>query len=104
VEIKYEFVPASMVSLMGEKWSIANNPLFIAVFIAVFIAAQAQESTLVFNHVAKNSYLNDNPTLKDKIARRGIYSWLLVSLITQGKLVGMLKLHHGVKDNFDNFE
>jgi hypothetical protein len=69
VEIKYEFVPASMVSLMSEKWSIANNPLFIA----VFIAAQAQESTLVFNHVAKNSYLNDNPTLKDMIARRDLF-------------------------------
>lgn len=92
VEIKYEFVPASMASLMGEKWSIANNPLFIA--------AQAQESTLVFNHVAKNSYLNDNPTLKDKIARGGIHSWLMVSLRYQGKLMGMLELHHGVKDNF----
>lgn len=92
VEIKYEFVPASMASLIGEKWSIASNPLFIA--------AQAQESTLVFNHVAKNSYLNDNPTLKDKIARAGIHSWLMVSLRYQGKLMGMLELHHGTEDNF----
>ncbi|MFM2315138.1 MAG: hypothetical protein RLZZ04_4414 [Cyanobacteriota bacterium] len=92
VEIKYEFVPTSMVSLTGEKWSIANNPLFIA--------AQAQESTLVFNHVATNSYLNDNLTLKDKIERAGIHSWLMVALRYQGKLMGMLELHHGIKDNF----
>jgi signal transduction histidine kinase/DICT domain-containing protein len=92
VEIKYEFVPASMASLLGEKWSIANNPLFIA--------AQAQESTLVFHHVAKNSYLNDNPILKDKITRGRIHSWLMVSLRYHGKLMGMLELHYGVQDNF----
>ncbi len=92
VKIKYEFVPTSMASLVGEKWSIANNPLFIA--------AQAQESTLVINNVADNPYLNKNLTLKDKIARAGIHSWLMVSIRYQGKLMGMLELHYGGRDNF----
>ena len=92
VEIEYEFVPASMSSLLGDKWSIAENPLFIA--------AQAQKSTLVFEDVANNPYLNGNPVLKEKINRAGISSWLMVSIRYQGKLLGMLELHYGGKDNF----
>ncbi len=92
VTIEYEFVPLSMTSLIGEKWSIAENPLFIA--------AQAQKSTLVFEDVAHNPYLNENPILKDKISRAGIYSWLMVAIRYQGKLMGMLELHHGVNDDF----
>lgn len=92
VTIEYEFVPVSMASLIGEKWSIADNPLFIA--------AQAQKSTLIFEDVTNNSYFNENPILKDKIARAGICSWLMVSIRYQGKLMGMLEIHYGVKDNF----
>lgn len=92
VKIEYEFVPVTMASLIGEKWSIADNPLFIA--------AQAQKSTLVFEDVTNNPYLNDNPVLKDKIDRAGICSWLMVSIRYQGKLLGMLELHYGGGDNF----
>ena len=92
VTIEYECVPVSMASLIGEKWSIADNPLFIA--------AQAQKSSLVFEDVTNNSYLNKNPILKDKIARAGINSWLIVSIRYHGKLMGMLELHYGGEDNF----
>jgi len=92
VRIEYEFVPESMNSLWGQKWSIANSPLFIA--------AQAQESTLVFDRVTENAYLNDNAVLREQITRGGIHSWLLASIRYQGKLLGMLELHHGVKDGF----
>ena len=92
VSIEYEFVPESMTSLMGEKWSVANSPLFIA--------AQAQESTLVFDRVSENSYLNGNPVLKEQINRGGIHSWLIVSIRYRGKLLGMLELHYGIKDDF----
>ncbi len=99
VEIEYEFVPDSMKSLLGQKWSIAENPLFIA--------AQAQKSTLVFENVPNNAYLNSNPVLKEKIDRAGIFSWLMVSIRYQGKLLGMLELHYGGKGEFswraDNF-
>ena len=92
VRIEYEFVPESMNSLRGEKWSVTNSPLFIA--------AQAQESTLVFDRVTENSYLNDNVVLKEQITRGGIHSWLLASIRYQGKLMGMLELHYGVEDGF----
>lgn len=92
VQIEYESVPVSMTSLLGETWLIADNPLFIA--------AQAQRSTLVIDDVTNNSYLTDNPILRDKIRRAGIESWLMVSIRYQGTLLGMLELHRGVKDNF----
>ena len=92
VEIEYESVPSLMTSLIGEMWSIADNPLFIT--------AQAQRSTLVIDDVTTNSYLNENPILKNKIAKAGICSWLMVSIRYQGKLLGMLELHHGGSGDF----
>ncbi len=92
IEIKYEFVAFSMTSLMGQKWSIANNPLFIA--------AQAQKSTLAIENIPNNSYLQDNPLIKAQITRGGIHSWLMVSIRYQGTLLGMLELHYGGSKNF----
>ena len=91
IEIKYEFVPSSMTSLIGQKWSIAENPLFIA--------AQAQKSTLVFENVANNDYLTSNPILKEKITRAGICAWLMVAIRYQGKLLGMMELHYDGTEN-----
>ena len=92
VEIKYEAKPAFMNSLVGQTWSIAQNPLFVA--------AQAQKSTLAIENVAQNSYLYDNPVIKDKIVRGNIRSWLMVSIRYQGQLLGMLELHYGGEKNF----
>ncbi|MEL6930388.1 MAG: DICT sensory domain-containing protein [Cyanobacteria bacterium J06600_6] len=91
VRIEYEFVPEFMTSLKGEKWSIASSPLFIA--------AQAQESTLVIENVAENTYLTGNPILKEQIERGGIHAWLIVSIRYHGALIGMLELHRGVQNN-----
>ena len=84
-----------MRSLIGQVWSIADNPLFIA--------AQAEKSTLAIENVADNSYLSDNPIIQDKVARGGIHSWLMVSIRYQGTLLGMLELHYGGDINF-NFQ
>jgi signal transduction histidine kinase/DICT domain-containing protein len=92
VPIEYESRPASMNSLIGQTWSIADNPLFIV--------AQAQKSTLVIEDVASNSYLSENPIVQDKIARAKIHSWLMVSIRYQGQLLGMLELHYGRNGNF----
>lgn len=92
VQIEYEYRPLSMSSLVGQQWSIAKNPLFIA--------AQAQKSTLVIEDVSQNAYLTENPVIKDKIDRAGIHSWLMVSIRYQGQLLGMLELHYGGERNF----
>ena len=92
VEIEYEAKPAFMNSLVGQMWSIAKNPLFVA--------AQAQKSTLAIDNVANNPYLCKNPIIKDKITRGKIQSWLMVSIRYQGQLLGMLELHYGGEKNF----
>ena len=86
VTIENEFVPPSMASLSGQKWSVADNP--------VFIVAQTQDSALVINNVADNIYLQENSTLKEKIARAGIDSWLMVPIRYQNSLLGVLELHY----------
>jgi GAF domain-containing protein len=85
VRIEYEFVPPEMPSLTGQKWSVADNP--------VFIVAQTQDSALVMNDVANNIYLQENPILKEKIERAGIDSWLMVPIRYQKRLLGVLELH-----------
>jgi signal transduction histidine kinase/DICT domain-containing protein len=92
VQIEYESKPVFMNSLIGQVWSIADNPLFIV--------AQAQKSTLVIEDVISNSYLSENPIVQDKIARAKIHSWLMVSIRYQGQLLGMLELHYGGNGNF----
>jgi signal transduction histidine kinase/DICT domain-containing protein len=92
VQIEYEAKPAFMTSLVGQMWSIAGNPLFIA--------AQAQKSTLAIENVTTNPYLYENSVIRHKITRAGIHSWLMVSIRYQGKLLGMLELHYGGEQNF----
>lgn len=92
VKIEYESVPQSMDSLIGQKWSIAKNP--------IFIIAQAHRSTLVIDDVSNNYYLNDNLIIQEQIRRAGIHSWLMVAIRYQGQLLGMLELHYGEKRSF----
>lgn len=87
VTIQDEFLPPGMPSLLGQKWSVADDP--------VFIIAQTQDTALVINDVAVNAYLQDNPVLADKIKRAGIESWLMVSIRYQKNLLGILELHYG---------
>ena len=86
VTIENEFVPPSMASLSGQKWSVADNP--------VFIVAQTQDSALVIENVADNIYLQENCTIKEKIARAGIDSWLMIPIRYQNALIGVLELHY----------
>jgi signal transduction histidine kinase/DICT domain-containing protein len=87
IAIEHEFVPLGMPSLVGQKWSVAENP--------IFIVAQTQDSALVLNDVTDNIYLQKNPILKEKIERAAIKSWLMISIRDRGMLLGMLELHYG---------
>ncbi|ELS00333.1 histidine kinase,histidine kinase,GAF domain-containing protein [Xenococcus sp. PCC 7305] len=93
VTIEHEFVPAQTPSLVGQKWSVVDNP--------IFIVAQTQESALVINDVAENIYLQDNGILKEKIERAAIASWLMVAIRYQDKLLGVLELHYGDTKEFN---
>lgn len=87
VKIEYEFVPPGMPSLLGQQWSLVDNP--------VFIIAQTQDSALVMNDVADNVYLQENHILRENIQRAAINSWLMISIRYQENLLGGLELHYG---------
>lgn len=92
-KIEYESVPPGMLSLKGRIWSLADNPLFLAV--------QTQDKALAINDVAENPYLYDNATLRSKIERASIKAWLLVPIRYQGSLLGMLELHYGGEEPYE---
>ncbi|MEM9275778.1 MAG: DICT sensory domain-containing protein, partial [Cyanobacteria bacterium P01_F01_bin.143] len=93
VTIEYEFVSSQTISLLGQKWSVVDNP--------VFLVAQTQDSALVINNVAENIYLQDNPILKEKIERAAIASWLMVAIRYQDKLLGVVELHYSGTKEFN---
>ena len=92
VTIEYESVAPRMPSLLGQKWSIVENP--------IFLVAQTQDSALVINNVAENAYLQENLILKEKIERAAINSWLMVSIRYRDTLLGVLELHYSGAEKF----
>lgn len=91
-QIEYEFVPSGLLSLQGEKWSLANNPLIQV--------ALAQERGIAIADITESPTLQQNPTLQAIIQHASIRSWLLVPIRYQGKLLGMLELHYGGKEPY----
>jgi signal transduction histidine kinase len=92
VRIEYEFAPLGMPALLGQKWAVADNP--------IFIVAQTQDSALIINDVTENPYLQVNPIVKEKVDRAQIQSWLMVAIRDRGVLLGMLELHSSSKELF----
>ena len=87
VKIAHEVSPPSMPSLLGQQWSVVDDP--------IFLVAQTQTSALAINNVTDNIYLPEHPTLSKKVERGKINSWLMVSIRYQEKLLGILELHYG---------
>ncbi|MDJ0568715.1 MAG: ATP-binding protein [Pleurocapsa sp. MO_192.B19] len=87
VTIEYESTPKSMPSLLGQQWSVIDNP--------IFLVAQTQNSALVINNVTDNIYLLENPILRQKVKQAAIRSWLMVPIRYQEQLLGVLEIHYG---------
>jgi DICT domain-containing protein/signal transduction histidine kinase len=72
-------------SLVGQTWSLQNNPLFQAAVDSK--AAIAVPNTQIPDPV-------DLSALNDRLERWQIRSWLMVPVLYQGRLLGMMELHH----------
>ncbi len=92
VIIECEYVAQEMISLLGNKWLLTNNPLFVA--------AQATNSALAINNVADNVYIQQNNLLTEQINQAQIQSWLLVPIRYQDYLLGMLEIHYGGEQDY----
>ncbi|MDJ0687290.1 MAG: DICT sensory domain-containing protein [Xenococcaceae cyanobacterium MO_188.B32] len=92
VKIEYEYVGARMPSLLGQKWLVTKNSLFLA--------AQASNAPLAIDDVQQNNYLQNNSYLQKTIQQAAIRAWLLVPIRYQGRLLGMLELHYGGEETY----
>jgi len=86
VPIVYEALASAAVpSVMGQSWPLQGNPLFQAV-------ARRQEAiALADTQIPQPIDLSSLDLLVD---RWQIHSWLMVPVIYQGRLLGMVELHH----------
>lgn len=86
--ITYEFLADdTLSSLVGQTWSLVNNPLFQ-------VTAQRQESLAIADTRAQENGLVDFSTMDDRLERWQIRSWLMVPILYQGQLLGIVELQH----------
>ncbi|MDX2216548.1 MAG: DICT sensory domain-containing protein [Oculatellaceae cyanobacterium bins.114] len=84
--ITYESLKSNAIaSLQGHSWSLQNNPLFQTV-------VQSQEPIAIANTEIEKRF--DLTLLATLIERWQIRSWLMVPVVYQGRLLGMVELHH----------
>jgi DICT domain-containing protein/signal transduction histidine kinase len=75
-------------SLIGETWQLKANPLFEEV-------VQKQSSVFVNDTQTDPRFSNrPNNLLQEVLTRWHISAWLLVPVLHQGRLLGMVELHH----------
>ncbi|HEY9628748.1 MAG TPA: DICT sensory domain-containing protein [Coleofasciculaceae cyanobacterium] len=86
VPIIYESLASAAVkSVVGQSWPLQENPLFQAV------VQQLEAIAVVDTQIAQPVDLSSLDLLVD---RWQIRSWLMVPVIYQGRLLGMVELHH----------
>lgn len=84
--IEYEWVPPQMPSVKGEIISLARDPLFKM--------ARPSARPIALSGIA-NPELWNHPGIQEKIERWQIQSLVMMPIRYQGKLLGMVELHHG---------
>jgi DICT domain-containing protein/signal transduction histidine kinase len=98
VTIQHEYLGAAVNSLVGQEWTLQDNPLFQEVL-------QRKEWVYVDDTHADPWLLNDSreislaslqlrPTGTSLIQQWQIQSWLMVPVIHQNRLLGMVELHN----------
>jgi DICT domain-containing protein/signal transduction histidine kinase len=95
VTIAHQHLKEPVDSLLGETWPLATNPLFDYVQDAKEIVAIAD------THDPESPFRFELDAIAPLLERWQIRSWLLVPLTYQGRLVGMIELHHCQAQPYD---
>ena len=87
-QIEHEFLQQTdRTSLKGRVWPLQKNPLFQEII--------NQRESIGIDDVTIDSFVQNNQqVLSDLITSCSIVSWLAVPILYQGKLLGMMELHH----------
>ena len=84
--IAHEFLGSTVPSMTGQIWPLQNNPLFQEV-------VQQGERVYVADTQTDDLSTSDS-TFQELVSRFAIRSWLGVPVLYQGRLLGMVELHH----------
>lgn len=91
-KIKHEFLNKGIKSIKGQAWPLKNNPLFeevISMGESISIDDTSNDPRL------QQQIISNRPiSLQNIVTNCSIFSWLLVPILYQGRLLGMLELHH----------
>lgn len=85
-ELQHEFTRPKTTSLVGQTWSLQDNPLFQAVL-------QTQESLYV-EDIPTDTRLQPAQSLKTLLHKASVRSLLMVPVLYQARLLGIIELHH----------
>jgi DICT domain-containing protein/signal transduction histidine kinase len=84
--IQYEFVQPGQHSLKGKAWPLERNPWFIQ--------AVKQEEWVYIEAAATDPRLKRLEAFGTRVAEIDLHSLLMVPMLYQGRLLGVVELHH----------
>lgn len=84
--IEHEFLRDDITSVKNEIWPVKNNPLLQNV--------REKGTPLYIQDTASDSTIQNNSLLSSLVEEHQIYSWLFIPLLYQGKVIGIIELHH----------
>lgn len=90
--IEHEFLNQGISSIKGQAWPLRDNPLFQEV-------VELRESLSIENaasdpRIVERAAPQQEASLQALVKSCSIFSWLLVPILYQGRLLGMVELHH----------
>ncbi|MCM0594176.1 MAG: DICT sensory domain-containing protein [Gloeotrichia echinulata IR180] len=84
--IEHEFLMPGIVSICGQTWQLANNPLFQEV-------VEQQEGICISNTLI-DYRVTSSPALTAIASKFVIRSWVIEPVLYQGRLLGIVELHY----------
>lgn len=84
--IEYEFVQPQQPSLLSRRWPLKRNPWFNQ--------AVEQQEWVCVEAVAADPRIQKLKAFKEEMSKAEIHSLLMVPVFYQGKLLGIVELHH----------
>jgi len=86
-QINHEFLSQGIESIKGNNWPLQQNPLFKEVL-------NSRESISIDDVTVDPLTQSKAPVLQKLITSCSIISWLIVPILYQGRLLGVMELHH----------
>jgi signal transduction histidine kinase/DICT domain-containing protein len=84
--VEYEFIAPQQSSLKSQAWPLEDNPLFQQVI--------KQEEWLYIEDLQTDPRIKRRSAFKKRLEQAGIESLLIMPMFYQGRLLGMVELHH----------